>query len=151
MSNVNLVGNLVNPTELRFTPSGSAVTRPLVYVAGPITGDPWGCVRRAVGAARSLDPLGFDAYLPQLSILHEIVDPQPYQHWIAHGLNMVSRCDGLIRLSGESPGAELEVEHAKELGLPVIGSRSAVFRRDGEWREWIAYVRAQHAYRLEGS
>ena len=27
------------------------MTRPLVYVAGPITGDPWGCVRKAVEVA----------------------------------------------------------------------------------------------------
>ena len=29
----------------------TAACKPLVYVAGPITGDPWGCVRRATHAA----------------------------------------------------------------------------------------------------
>lgn len=42
------------------------MTRPLVYVAGPITGDPWGCVRKATEAARALaTDYRFDAYLPQ--------------------------------------------------------------------------------------
>ena len=51
------------------------MSKPLVYVAGPITGDPWGCVRKATEAAATLDGLGLLAYLPQLSVLHEMVDP----------------------------------------------------------------------------
>jgi len=92
--------------------------KPLVYVAGPITGDPWGCVRRATHAAAILGDLGCHAYLPQLSILHEIVAPEPYEHWIEHGLAMVERCDGILRLPGESPGADREQSHAERLGLP---------------------------------
>lgn len=114
------------------------MTRPLVYIAGPITGDPWGCLRRATRMAHHLDQLGFDAYLPQLSILH----PQPYEHWVNLGLNVLSRCDGLVRLSGDSPEADREVNHALELGLPVLRYR-------GEQTEWVAYVWAQHAYRQE--
>jgi hypothetical protein len=93
---------------------------PLVYVAGPITGNPWGCVRQATHAAAMLDDLGCHAYLPQLSILHEIVAPQPYEHWIEHGLAMVERCDGLWRIAGDSPGADREVDHALQLGIPVF-------------------------------
>ena len=118
------------------------MTRPLVYVAGPITGDPWGCVRRSTRMAHQLDQLGFDAYLPQLSVLHEIVDTKPYDYWVNLGLNVLSRCDGLVRLSGDSPGADREVNHALELGLPVLRYR-------GEQTEWVAYVWAQHAYRQE--
>jgi hypothetical protein len=94
--------------------------KPLVYVAGPITGDPWGCVRKATTAAAILDDLGCWAYLPQLSVLHEIVAPMPYEHWIEHGLAMVERCDGIYRIPGESPGAEREVEHALTVGVPVF-------------------------------
>ena len=119
------------------------MTRPLVYIAGPITGDPWGCVRKATKAARALaTDYRFDAYLPQLSVLWGIVDPQPYEYWISLGFNMLSRCDGLIRLPGDSPGADREVEHAKALGLPVLSHHD-------DLREWAAYVRAQHAYRQE--
>ena len=119
------------------------MTRPLVYVAGPITGDPWGCVRKATKAARALDTdYRFDTYLPQLSVLWEIVDPQPYEYWISLGFNMLSRCDGLIRLPGDSPGADREVNHALELGLPVLSHHD-------DLKEWASYVRAQHAYRQE--
>jgi hypothetical protein len=93
--------------------------KPLVYVAGPITGDPWGCVRSAVDVAEILDDLGCHAYLPQLSVLHEMVAPQPYERWIEHGLAMVERCDGLWRIPGLSPGADREVERAEMLGIPI--------------------------------
>lgn len=96
-----------------------AAARPLVYVAGPITADPWGCVRKATHAAAILHDMGCWAYMPQLSVLHEIVAPMPYEHWIEHGLAMVERCDGLWRLPGESPGADREVEHALALSIPV--------------------------------
>lgn len=94
--------------------------RPLVYVAGPITGDPWGCVRRAVAVYRALAAEGVTGHLPQLSVLHEMIAPQPYEQWMLEGLAMVKRCDGLVRLSGESPGADREVLHAEMLGLPAF-------------------------------
>lgn len=123
------------------------MTRPLVYIAGPITGDPWGCVRKATEAARALaTDYRFDAYLPQLSVLHEMFDPQPYGWWIEHGLNVLSRCDGLIRLPGDSQGADRETEYAKDLGLPVLYRVDSTF---SDLREWETYVRAQHAYRQE--
>lgn len=122
--------------------------RPLVYVAGPITGDPWGCVRRATDVARQLSAEGIDAYLPQLSVLREMVDPQPYEHWINHGLNMVARCDGLYRLSGESPGADLEVKRAAELSLP-IWDETEPFLHAFPVSWWLDAVRAQATYRSE--
>lgn len=91
----------------------------LVYVAGPITDDPWDCVRKATIAAHHLAAAGLHAYLPQLSVLHEMIDPQPYERWIEHGLLMVERCDAVLRLPGDSPGADREVEHARDLGLIV--------------------------------
>jgi len=112
------------------------MTKPLVYVAGPITGDPWGCVRQATEIAAILDFLNCHAYLPQLSILHEIVAPEPYEHWIEHGLAMVERCDGVWRIPGESPGADREVEHAHQLGIPVFftGGDVMVWRSAVEMR-----------------
>ena len=97
------------------------MSAPMVYVAGPITADPWGCVRKATTAAAILKDFGCHAYLPQLSVLHEIVSPEPYEHWIEHGLAMVARCDGLWRYgSDESPGADREVARAAELEIPVF-------------------------------
>lgn len=97
-----------------------AAARPLVYVAGPITADPWGCVRKATDAARVLHDLGAHAYLPQLSVLHEMVEPQPYDYWLDHGITMLVRCDGVVRLPGESFGADSEMAVALERGIPTF-------------------------------
>ncbi len=84
--------------------------KPLVYVAGPITGNPWGCVRDA----------GCVPFIPQLSVLHEMVDPQPYGDWLAYDDDIIAHCHALVRLPGDSKGADHEVELAERLGLPVF-------------------------------
>lgn len=40
--------------------------------------------------------------------------------WYGMDLVIVSRCDAVLRLPGESVGADLEVQKAEELGLPVF-------------------------------
>lgn len=114
-----------------------------MYVAGPITGDPWGCVRRAVAVYRTLAAEGVTGHLPQLSVLHEMIAPQPYERWMVDGLAMVERCDGLVRLSGESRGADREVLHAQGLGLPVFhwGNGPALGGWTGQYHAWLDHVR----------
>jgi hypothetical protein len=45
---------------------------------------------------------------------------QAYQYPVAHRL--LSRCDAVLRLPGASRGADMDVAHARELGLPVFTS-----------------------------
>jgi hypothetical protein len=40
-----------------------------------------------------------------------------YQYPVAHRL--LQRCDAVLRIAGESRGADMDVRHARELGLPV--------------------------------
>ena len=123
------------------------MTRPLIYVAGPITSDPWGCVRTALELEATLEDLGCDAYLPQLSILAEIVRHKPYQYYIDHGLAMVARCDGLWRIRGDSPGADREVGRAHTLDIPVFCPH--VFGNPPIF-EWLDQVDAYRATRTGG-
>lgn len=95
--------------------------KPLVYVAGPITGDPLGCVRQAMGAFAMIRHAGCVPFLPQLSVIAEMVDPQDYETWLAYDLDIIEHCDALYRLRGESAGADREVAFARKLGLPVLG------------------------------
>ncbi|HEY1119898.1 MAG TPA: DUF4406 domain-containing protein [Acidimicrobiales bacterium] len=94
--------------------------KPLVYVAGPITGNPWGCVRQATDAFAWLRDAGCVPFLPQLSVLHEMVAPMSHDEWLAYNLDMLAHCDAIVRLPGGSPGADREVAHATALGLPVF-------------------------------
>lgn len=45
---------------------------------------------------------------------------QAYQYPVAHRL--LSRCDAVLRIPGSSRGADMDVAHARELGLPVFTS-----------------------------
>jgi hypothetical protein len=94
--------------------------KPLVYVAGPITTNPWGCVRQATDAFALLRVAGCVPFLPQLSVLHEAIDPQPYEEWLAYDLEVIDHCHALVRLPGESPGADREAAYARHLGIAVF-------------------------------
>lgn len=92
--------------------------RPLVYVAGPITGVPFGCVRQATDAWAELVGLGCVPFLPQLSVLHEMVSHQDYETWLQYDFDVIRHCQALVRLPGFSSGADREMDHAASLGLP---------------------------------
>lgn len=94
--------------------------RPLVYVAGPITGNPFGCVRQATDAFDHLRLYELVPFLPQLSVLHEMVAPRTYEDWLAYDMAMLEHCHGLVRLGGDSPGADREVAAAHDAGMPVL-------------------------------
>ena len=51
---------------------------------------------------------------------------EAYQYPVAHRL--LSRCDAVLRLPGESRGADLDVARAHELGLPVYRDASEIPR-----------------------
>jgi hypothetical protein len=46
--------------------------------------------------------------------------PRPYEDWTKLDLEWVKVCDGLLRLEGESSGADAEIEFAKQLSIPVF-------------------------------
>lgn len=92
-----------------------------VYVAGPLTcGDLMGNVRRAIEAADILRRRGYAPFCPHLNVLAEVVCPAPYEAWMDLDFAWLEKCDALVRLPGESPGADREVTFAEEHGIPVF-------------------------------
>lgn len=91
-----------------------------VYVAGPITkGDLLLNVRAAVEAADRLLDAGLVPFVPHLNCLWHLVSPKPYGGWLAYDREWLSVCDYVVRLPGESAGADSEVALAGGLGIPV--------------------------------
>lgn len=94
-----------------------------VYIASPYSkGDVAINVRRQIDAADELMNNGFAPFWPVHSHFHHLVHPRPYQDWIDVDLTWIDVCDCLLRLDGESPGADGEVARANELGIPVFYS-----------------------------
>ncbi len=92
-----------------------------IYIASPYTkGDVAVNVRENVLAADALTERGMVPFAPLLFHFWHLVQPRPYEFWTAMDLAWLERCDALVRLPGESSGADAEVARARELGLPVF-------------------------------
>ncbi len=92
-----------------------------VYVAGPYsTGD---CVlhtRAAMQAGERLWQLGYSPFVPHLTLFWHLMYPHEYQEWLDFDNEWVKVCHAMLRLPGESNGADREEELAAKLGIPVF-------------------------------
>jgi hypothetical protein len=85
-----------------------------VYVAGPYSkGDVVLNVRNAIAAADTLLAAGHTPFIPHLTHLWHLVSPKTYEEWLAIDLDWLKCCDALVRLPGESSGADREVVYAR--------------------------------------
>jgi hypothetical protein len=98
------------------------MTRPRVYISGPITlGDRQANIAQAIEWYDRLIEEGFAPFCPHLSCFAEDAGVK-YEHevWIEMDLRWVEVCDAVLRLPGESKGADEETAHARKLGIPVV-------------------------------
>lgn len=104
-----------------------------VYIAGPYTrGDTAENVRKAVETAHYLLSLGHFPYVPHLTHFWHLLFPRPYEDWMRLDLGWLDTCDALIRLPGDSPGADREVAHAETKGIPVYYGLSEFLLKEDE-------------------
>lgn len=100
--------------------------RVYLYVAGPYASDPTANVRAAVEAAEKLIRAGYNVYVPHLNHLWDLVSKHEPVYWLKQDLAWLRRCHAVVRLPGNSPGAELEVQEAQRLGRPVVNMEEAL-------------------------
>lgn len=94
-----------------------------IYVACPYTkGNASINVRNAVMAAERLCDAGFTPYNPLLTHLWQLISPHDIDFWYEYDNEWLPVCDGLLRLPGESAGADKEIELMMRLGKPVFHS-----------------------------
>ena len=100
-----------------------------VYIAGPYSkGDVVVNVREAMLAWHKLRNCGFIPFCPHLNHFLHLLIPLEYEKWLLWDLEWLAVCDALLRLPGESPGADRECRAAKDLGIPVFDSIEAVVK-----------------------
>lgn len=86
-----------------------------IYVSGPYTlGDRTENVRNAMMAGKQLMSRGHHPYIPHLSFFFDLMWPHEWDRWMELDLAFLKTCDALIRLPGESKGADREVEFAHD-------------------------------------
>jgi hypothetical protein len=94
-----------------------------VYIAGPYSqGDVAVNVRQALVAAEAVATMGAVPFIPHLSHFWHLVFPRPYAFWLEYDRQFLPDCQVLLRLPGESSGADHEVRVAETLGIPVVHS-----------------------------
>jgi hypothetical protein len=92
-----------------------------IYVAGPYTkGDVAVNVRTAYEAANRLADLGFAPFVPHATHFWHMLYPRPYEFWLALDNEFLQCCAAVLRLPGESSGADKEVQLARDIGMPVF-------------------------------
>jgi hypothetical protein len=113
-----------------------------VFISGPISrGDLADNVNRATKAFVALAKAGLAPFCPQLSVYCKPCATHPYdsaavlctgtvegapgmtfEDWMTVDLPWVQVSDAVLRLPGDSTGADREVEFARSCGIPVYSS-----------------------------
>lgn len=92
-----------------------------VYIASPYTlGDVAVNVKRQMDTADELIGAGFAPFVPLYSHFQHMAHPRPYAEWVRLDYEWLQVCDCVLRLDGESRGADDEVKLAEKLGLPIF-------------------------------
>ena len=127
------------------------MTRKRIYIAGAITrGVLADNVNRATRAFYELFAAGFAPFCPHWSVYAKECCVADWEHsrvvcygsaqpdnrmahgdWLDLDLAWVAVAEAVLRLPGESTGADAEVAHAKSLGIPV-------FHSIDEAKAWLA-------------
>ena len=94
-----------------------------VYVAGPYSlSSEAHNVRVALEAGETLLRRGYAPYVPHLNHFWHLVFPHSYEAWLELDFAYLKVCEAVLRLPGESAGADREVAEAKKRGIPVYYS-----------------------------
>jgi hypothetical protein len=96
---------------------------PWLYIAGPYsTPDPVHNTNVAVRVATAvMEETEWVPFVPHLTMLWHTITPRDYEFWLDLDEFYLSRCDLVLRLPGESTGADREVSRAREWGIEVLG------------------------------
>lgn len=128
--------------------------QPRVYIAGPISkGDLAHNVNQATAAFVALAKAGFAPWCPHWSVYASpcqtavyvtggVVgigtakgnDEMTHEDWLGVDLPWVGVADAVLRLPGESSGADRETAHARDCGVPVFDSLADVIAWRNGWQ-----------------
>ena len=98
-----------------------------MYVAAPYTANPERCTAEAIAAGNALLDAGHAPFVPHLAHYWETIHgARHYEDWMRIDLAWLAVADVVLRLPGESSGADQEVAEARRLGIPVVDSIEAL-------------------------
>lgn len=114
-----------------------------IYVAGPMYGS--GHVDENIKAALVIADILADSvtvgaipFVPHLFTFWHFRSEKPVEDWLRMDKAWLRKCDGMVRIKGESPGATLEEEWAADWEVPVLHlpSVKTIMSVDSEAAYW---------------
>lgn len=100
--------------------------RPVIYISGPLSAEgKWlSNIHDAAQVAATLIEEGFAPITPHLLALGQMINPvaddHDYETWMSVDCSLIDVCDAVVRMPGISKGADIEVAHALDKGIPVF-------------------------------
>lgn len=102
-----------------------------VYIAGPMSiGNFEANVRQALDAANILLAGGCHPFIPHVNFVLQLTHPQSYERLLEWDFQFIKVCDAVLRLPGESRGADREEIFAVSVDVPVFYSTKTLL----EWK-----------------
>jgi hypothetical protein len=99
-----------------------------VYIASAYSkGDCAVNVRNSILAAENLRAHGYLPFCPLWTHFWHFMSPHPYEYWTEMDLEWLPLMDCILRLPGESSGADKEIIYMQGLGKPVFYSIGELF------------------------
>jgi hypothetical protein len=101
-------------------------TKKLIYISGPYSkpeGEQEKNVRIAITIADDIQrETGLVPFIPHLCHYWEqhSKSQRKWEDWMNMDFTYLDKCDCLFRIEGESKGADLEVDYAKRMRIPVF-------------------------------
>lgn len=112
------------------------ILRPRIYVAGPISkGDLSANLDQGIQAGLTLLDAGYAPFIPHLSSYADgcTLGSARYERWLDLDFSFITTCHAVLRLPGESAGADREVGYATNWGIPVYYSVEEVQKNVPTW------------------
>lgn len=106
--------------KIRYRRTAGSSNMKYIYLSHPITKEPFLNINKAVRAASVLHKLGYVVMVPGLTVLYDMIEPTPYEEYMRWDFAWIEKCDCVIRMPGESQGADREVKHAINKLIPVF-------------------------------
>ena len=104
-----------------------------IYIAGPYTSNPVENTKIAIREGDYCARLGWYPYIPHLSHFWDMEISHPWDFWMKLDEYWLRKCDAMLRIPGESKGADAEVAIAQQRGKVIYYYRWEV-PRVGRWK-----------------
>ena len=96
----------------------------VIYLAGPL--EPSGridYIRAAVEVAEEILTYHCSAIIPHtMTVMWGYAYPKSKSTWLALDKAIIAKCDAILRIPGDSEGADEEMRFAKSVGIPIYGT-----------------------------